>query len=175
MIDDAVSDGEILSLLRKRLRNVHVAPAQCLAACVCQPRLVKDPVAFAGFGVDPAVFLAFAASLLYNLSDPRAATLLMNISGGLPILPVPRFLELLERGGGNGGLGSAELVRMKPIRTSALTAREKGLLISLRDYLFEQRAKMKHMFEQCGEDSTPLITARACTLHHPLHCLRASH
>ena len=39
-----------------------------------------------------------------------------------------------------------------------LTAREKGLLVSLHDYLFEQRSKMKAMFEKCDLNGDGVVS-----------------
>ena len=145
LLDDSLTDAQILSTIRKRLRSVHVTPQAALAACVGESRLAKDPSAYSGHGVDPAVLLAFTAQLLYNLSDPRAAKLLMGVSGGLPIVAVPRFLQLLTSSdpADVARQSAANTDRMAPIRTTELTARERGLLLSLRDYLFEQRSKVR--------------------------------
>ena len=93
-LDDRMSDEQIIEALKKRLKYVHSTAAQALAACVKQSQLANTPEAFAGYGVHPPCMVAFTAQLLYNLSEARAATLLSNVSGGPPIVPVMRFLEL---------------------------------------------------------------------------------
>ena len=150
-IDESLTDEQILDALAKRLKYVHTTAATALAECVRQPSLARQPEAFAEYGVEPQCFLAFAAQLLYNVSEGRAAKLLGNVSGGLPIVPVLRFLGLFGGGGGGGGGGGAELSRLNPKgrKVDELSSREKGLLMGLRDFLFEQRSKMKAMFEKC--------------------------
>ena len=68
-LDDALSDAQIIDAIKKRLKYVHTPPAVALAACVKEPRLAADPEAYAGHGVDPSVLIAFAAQVLYTLSD----------------------------------------------------------------------------------------------------------
>jgi chemotaxis protein histidine kinase CheA len=155
-ISEGTDDREVFELLRRRLRNVHTSAAGALALCVKERRLATDPVAFASCGVDPAVFVAFAASLLYGLGTTHAATILMRASGGLPIVPVPQFLALLS--GDRAAKGEVPAARLKPIKAGALTAREKGLLLSLRDFLFEQRSKMKAMFEQVDKNGDGFVS-----------------
>ena len=148
-LDDALSDEQIIDALRKRLKYVHSTPAQALAACVRQPGLANAPEAFAGYGVDVRCLVAFASQLLYNVSEARGARMLSAVSGGPPVVPVLRFLGLFGDGVG-GAAGGAKLRKLQPARdVTDLTAREKGLLVSLHDYLFEQRSKMKAMFEKC--------------------------
>ena len=151
-LNDSLSDAEIIEALRKRLKYIHTPPEVALAACVREPRLARDPDAFASYGVDPNVLIAFAGQLLYSLSDTRAAGLLSAMSGGLPIVAVPRFLSLF---GGGGGPGGASLVKMNPVlgrHVDALSEREKRLLRSLREFLFEQHSQMKSMFLRCDPD-----------------------
>ena len=59
-----------------------------------------------------------------------------------PIVPVLRFLSLF---GGRDQAQGAQLVRLNPKgrKVDALSGREKQLLLSLREFLFEQRSKMK--------------------------------
>ena len=76
------------------------------------------------------MLVALAESLCHRLRDPRAARLLMNISAGLPIVPVPAFLEALggggdpARDGSNGGAAPAA-AKLATITPTALSSREK--------------------------------------------------
>jgi len=150
-LPDSLSDAEIIDAIKKRLKYVHATPEQALAACVREPRLATQPEAYASHGVDTAVFQAFAAQLLYHLSDVRTAKLLSAISGALPIISVPRFLMLFGGGDGRG----AQLVKPNPVlgrSVERLSDREKKLLTRLREFLFEQHSQMKKMYERCDPD-----------------------
>jgi len=156
-LDDGLSDAEIVDALKKRLKYVHTSPAQALAECVREPRLASDPGAYSSHGVDAPVLQAFCAQLLYNLSDGRAARLLANISGALPIVPVPMFLSLF------GGLGSSgtQGAKHNPVlgrKVEALAEREKKLLGRLREFLFEQHSQMKRMYERCDPDGNGYVS-----------------
>jgi len=161
-LDEQLSDPQIIDALKKRLRYVHTTPAQALAACCCEPRLAIDPHAYETYGVDPAVLTAFCAQLLYNLSDSRAAQLLARLSGSLPIISVPLFLSLF---GGSGGEQGASLVQLNPVlerhkkgSVEKLSDRERKLLTSLREFLFEQHSRMKSMFERCDPDGSGYVS-----------------
>ncbi len=156
-LDDALSDAEIVDALKKRLKYVHTSPEQALAACVREPRLAIEPEAYESHGVDAAVLQAFAAQLLYNVSDARAAQLLANISGALPIVSVPRFLALF----GYGAAGGAQLAKSNPVlgrHVERLNDREKKLLSRLREFLFEQHSQMKKMYERCDPDGNGYVS-----------------
>jgi len=155
-IGEEQRDSEIFDLLRRRLRSVHTTPADALASIVGETRLVRDPMAFASHGVDPAVFVAFCNQLCYLISDAHAARMLMNVSGGLPIVPVPRFLELLTAS--HTTRHTPPPTKLTPIKNDGLTPDEKGLLLSLRDSLFEQHSRMKTMFERCDKDGDGFVS-----------------
>ena len=96
--------------------------------------------------------------MLYNLSDTRAATFLAGLSGGLPIVPVPRFLALFDGGGGGGGASAAKVNPVLGRHVDALTDRERRLLSSLREFLFEQHSQMKKMFLRCDPDGNGYVS-----------------
>lgn len=154
---DRVCTAERRPCASARGRYVHTSPAQALAECVREPRLASDPGAYSSHGVDAPVLQAFCAQLLYNLSDGRAARLLANISGALPIVPVPMFLSLF------GGLGSSgtQGAKHNPVlgrKVEALAEREKKLLGRLREFLFEQHSQMKRMYERCDPDGNGYVS-----------------
>mmetsp|Transcript_12017 Transcript_12017/g.24161 ORF Transcript_12017/g.24161 Transcript_12017/m.24161 type:complete len:343 (+) Transcript_12017:112-1140(+) len=162
-LDDSLSDAAIIDALKKRLKYVHTTPSQALASCCQEPSLAANPDAYHDYGVDQSVLIAFAGQLLYNLSEGRAAQLLTNISGGLPIVPVPMFLSLFGQAGGGGGM--AQLVKINPVlerhkrgEVERLSDRERKLLTSLREFLFEQHSRMKSMFERCDPDGSGYVS-----------------
>lgn len=144
-------DARALRSVSRSARYVHTSPAEALAQVVCVPQLAKSPMSFESYGVDPHCLVAFAAQVLYNLSEGRAAKLLAAVSGSLPIVAVPRFLALF---GGGTDENAPRLVRLDPKgrKVDALSLREKGLLVALRDFLFEQKSRMKAMFLKCDRD-----------------------
>ena len=142
-LDETLSDDALLRALAARLKYVHTTAAQCLAQVVKEPNVAKNPNAFGEHGVDAPVLRAFAASLLYNLSLGRCERLLANKRGGKappPILSVPKFLALFANGGPSGGGAKAPPLseRYKGRSVEKLSAREQKLLLTMRDYLFEQ-------------------------------------
>ena len=164
-LDDRISDEALIHALKARLEYVHTSAAQALAACVHEPNVAKKPGHFGEHGVDVAVLKAFAAQLLYYLTDARAAALLTSASGKarVPIVSVPRFLALFEGGsdGGRRGAQSSRLDegRIQPVSgVEKLTAREQKLLLTMRDYLFEQHAQMKNMFRRCDPDNNGYVS-----------------
>jgi len=142
---------------------VHTTAAQALAACVLEPNVATKPHNFGSHGVDVAVLRAFAAQLLYNLTEARAASFLLRASGAqkVPIVSVPKFLELFKGADGKGGGGSAKHEeRIAPVNyhVDKLTNREQKLLLTMRDYLFEQHGQMKNMFKRCDPDNNGYVS-----------------
>ena len=158
-LEEGLSDEAIVAGLKHRLAYVHTTAAQALAACVLEPNVATKPHNFGSHGVDVAVLRAFAAQLLYNLTEARAASFLLRASGAqkVPIVSVPKFLELFKGADGKGGGGSAKHEeRIAPVNyhVDKLTNREQKLLLTMRDYLFEQHGQMKNMFKRCDPDNS---------------------
>lgn len=99
-LDDTLSDEEILRHLRKRLRYVRASATEALAQCVRSPSLtVRRTLEDDARVVDADVLVAFAGSLLYSLSAPRAARLLRTARGAVgALLPIRAFLALFGEG-----------------------------------------------------------------------------
>ena len=108
--------------------------------------------------------------VLYRLSEKRAAELLTTASGKakLPILSVPRFLDLFsaanEAAAGGAGGGKEPI---KPNKVDRLSAREQKLLLTMRDYLFEQHSRMQNMFRRCDPDVSRLGLGMAQPFSRP--------
>jgi len=160
-IDEKLSDGAIIHALRQRLKYVHTTPVEALAQCVKDPNVAKNPNAFGEHGVDAAVLVAFAAQVLYNLSEARASSLLLNASGSAktPMISVPKFLGLFSSDGGVLGGDAPKLKKIEPNKNvEKLTHREVKLLMTMRDYLFEQHSEMKNMFRRCDPDGSGAVS-----------------
>lgn len=158
-----MSDDALIAALKTRFKYVHTTPIEALAQCVGDPNVAKNPNAFGAHGVDGKVFQAFAAQVLYNLSEERAAQFLKGASAQkLPLLAVPKFLALFNadagmqdgRGKGNGA------PRIEPVkyRVDKLSEREQRLLLTMRDYLFEQHSRMQNMFRRCDPDGNGYVS-----------------
>ena len=99
--------------------------------------------------------------VLYRLSEKRATDLLTAASGRakLPIVSVPKFLELFTaaaEAAAGGAAGGKEPI--KPNKVDRLSGREQKLLLTMRDYLFEQHSRMQNMFRRCDPDGNGYVT-----------------
>lgn len=163
-LEDRLGDDAIINALKARLKYVHSSAAEALSQAVKEPNVAKKPHNFADHGVDAKCLVAFAGQVLYRLSEARAGELLTNASTHKPkvaVLSVPRFLELFSGGGGFFGFGGDGASSKPPIQTrkvDSLTKREQKLLLTMRDYLFEQHSKMISMFRRCDPDGNGYVT-----------------
>jgi len=161
-VDAQMSDDALIQALKTRLKYVHTTAPQALSAVVGEPNIVKNPNAFGEKGVDAAVFRAFASQLMYNLSEERASQFLTNASGSqkAPLVSVPKFLNLFTAtGAGADGRGAkAEKIAPVSYTVDKLTDREQRLLLTMRDYLFEQHSQMKNMFKRCDPDGNGYVS-----------------
>ena len=154
----------IIKALGARLKYVHTTAAQALAQVVKEPNIVKNPNAFGEHGVDAPVLMAFAASVLYNMSRKRAEQLLSSQRGGRnapPIVSVPKFLSLFANGAELGKREKAPPLSERLLagkKVDKLSNREQKLLLTMRDYLFEQHGKMQSMFKRCDPDGSGHVT-----------------
>lgn len=162
-LDESMPDEAIIAALRARLAYVHTSAPQALAAVVGEPNVAAKPHVFGEHGVDAAVLRAFAAQLLYNLTEARASALLLRASGAakVPLISVPKFLDLFKGGDGKGGASKKQEARIAPVEPGSvekLTGREQKLLLTMRDYLFEQHGQMKSMFKRCDPDNNGYVS-----------------
>jgi len=158
-----MSDDALIAALRARFKYVHTTPVEALAQCVGDPNVAKNPNAFGAHGVDAKVFQAFAAQVLFNVSEERAAEFLKAASAQkLPLLAVPKFLALfiVDANAQDGRGKSSGGPRIDPVkyRVDKLTEREQRLLLTMRDYLFEQHSRMQNMFRRCDPDGNGYVS-----------------
>ena len=168
-MDDSLSDDALIRALASRLKYVHTTAGQALAQVVKEPNIATKPNNFGGHGVDAKVLVAFAGSVLYNLSEARAAALLANHSGlkdsagaKVPLVAVPKFLLLFANASSSKPTDEQAVSLseryLKGKQVEKLSAREQKLLLTMRDYLFEQHSKMQNMFRRCDPDGSGHVT-----------------
>jgi len=164
VLDPQVSDEALFKAIAARLKYVHTTPQEALAQVVGEPNLAKNINAFGEHGVDAPVFAALAASVLFNLDESRARTALYNAcdrTPKAPILSVPKFLSLFGASAFASKRSDEPTLADKfkgrgPIES--LSSREQKLMLTMRDYLFEQHSKMASMFKRCDPDGSGHVT-----------------
>jgi len=162
VVDESLPDDAIIKALTARLKYVHTTPAQALSQVVREPNIAKKPNMFGEHAVDAPVLSAFAGSVMYNLSEGRAAQLLSNVSSKKqPMVSVPKFLSLFQSGGIGESKEKAPPMADRLLKgrvVEKLSGRERKLLLTMRDYLFEQHAQMQNMFRRCDPDNSGHVT-----------------
>lgn len=55
-------------------------------------------------------------------------------------------------------------------RVDKLSEREQRLLLTMRDYLFEQHSRMQNMFRRCDPDGNGYVSIEVRLSYHLCHC-----